>query len=200
LSGCVKIANGTEAVPPPADGRVFIYRIDASDRVSFANEAWYEFARENGAASLNAAAVIGQPLGGFLSDEETRHLFEVLIQKVRRTRMTMVFPYRCDSPDRRRFLELTVVPFLPAEVEFRSRLVREERREPVSLLATETARTDEYLSMCGWCKKVHLPDDRWAEVEEAVRELDLFAKPYQPQITHTICPQCGAAFSRWRNV
>ena len=194
----VTTAKKTEAgLPPPPDHRVFVYRIDARDRLMSANEDWYAFARENGVYALAAADVIGQSLDNFLCDEETKHLFEILIQKVRRTLRTMVLPYRCDSPDCRRFMELTVVPQASAEVEFHSRIIRQEWREPVRLLAKETVRTDEKLVMCGWCKKIRMPDDRWIEVEAAVGELELFAAPRLPQISHGICPQCSAAISHW---
>ena len=43
---------------------MFIHRIDAHDRIRFANEHWYEFARENGADGLHAGAVEGRPLWG----------------------------------------------------------------------------------------------------------------------------------------
>ncbi|HTH46985.1 MAG TPA: hypothetical protein VMB21_05700 [Candidatus Limnocylindria bacterium] len=191
--------KATEGGVIPPDHRVFIYRIDAQDRVSFANGDWYAFARENGASELTASALIGRPLSDFLCHTETKHLLEILIQKVRRTQMTMVLPYRCDSPDCRRFMELTVLPLPQSEVEFRSRILREERREAVRLLGADTARTEASLTMCGWCKKIALPDGRWEEVEVAVAELDLFAAPSLPQIFHDICPQCGAAFSRWRH-
>ncbi|MGQ9666509.1 MAG: PAS domain S-box protein [Anaerolineae bacterium] len=44
--------------------------------------------------------------------------------------------------------------------------------------------------MCSWCKRIQLSEGRWAEVEEAIRDLHLFDKYPVPQISHGICPEC----------
>lgn len=179
------------------DRRTFVHRINARDRISFANEDWYAFARENGGDSLTPANLIGRHLFDFLCHEETKHLFDVLIQQVRRTGRTMVFPFRCDSPDYRRFMELTVNRHQQGEVEFCSRILWKERRVPMKLLASDVVRSDERLIMCGWCKRVALPEGRWAEVEVAVSEMGLFAKPKLPRIVQGICPRCSTTVSHW---
>ncbi len=176
------------------DKREFIYRVDASDRIIFANAAWYDFARENGDTALQPERVIGGSLWDFICNTETRHLFEVLLKRVRATGQPVTLPYRCDSPDCRRFLELEITRPAPQEIEFCSRILREERREPVRLLEDSVERTDELLVMCGWCKKVALPDNRWAEVEEAVKALQLFDAPRLPRISHGMCQGCHVAF------
>lgn len=61
-------------------------------------------------------------------------------------------------------------------------------------MTNEVERTDAMLIMCGWCKKVALPDDRWVEVEEAVKVLQLFDAPRLPRISHGICRECLDAF------
>jgi hypothetical protein len=179
-----------------ADGREFIYRIDPHDRIVFANENWYDFARENGAKTLDAHAVIGRSLWDFIGDPETRHLFGILLQKVRDKGGSVTFPYRCDSPDYRRFMELKILLQPGHEIEFRSRILRLEQRDRVRLMEEDMARTREFLVMCGWCKKVRMPGSRWVEVESAVQELNLFGAPRLPRVSHGICESCSAAFHR----
>ena len=175
-----------------ADRRCFIYRVDAQDRILSANDEWFAFARENGARELDHSTVIGQSLLGFLCNTETQHLFDILLKKVRVTGDTVSLSYRCDSPDCRRCMELELVPKRDAEVEFRSRIVQQEFREPVRMLE-EVERSDELLKMCGWCKKIAMPDKRWVEVEEAVDALNLFAAVRVPKISHGICEECHSA-------
>ena len=179
-----------------ADPREFIYRVDAQNRLTDANAAWYDFARENGSHALDSGSVIGCSLWDFISDPETRHLFEIVLTKVRRTGKPVTLSYRCDAPDLRRFMELEIRPGAEAAVEFCSRIVRQETRPHVSLLDDTAARADTFLAMCAWCKKVALPDDSWVEVEQAVEHLKLFEGPVLPQISHSICPPCKSEIDR----
>lgn len=180
------------AVTGLVDQRVFTYRVDAQNRILSANKDWFDFARENCAETLDPAAVIDEPIQKFISNEETKHIFDVLLEKVRATGETLVVPYRCDSPECRRFMELELVPKPKDEVEFRSRIVRQEFRAPVRLLES-VEHNDEFLTMCGWCKKIALTEDCWVEVEEAIEALKLFAETRLPKISHSICPACKTA-------
>ncbi len=174
------------------DEREFIYRVNAENRITFANAEWYDFARENGDTDLSPDAVIGSLIWKFICNAETRHLFDVVLSKVRGTGESVTLPYRCDSPGCRRFMELRIAKLGSGDVEFRSRIVRLEHRARVRLMENETERTAELLVMCGWCKKVVMPDERWVEVEDAISELELFHTRRLPGISHGICSDCGA--------
>jgi PAS fold len=178
------------------DTREFIYRVDAQNRLTDANAAWYDFARENGSHALDSESVIGCPLWDFISDQETRHLFQIVLAKVRQTGRPVTLSYRCDAPDLRRFMQLEIRPLAEAGVEFCSRIVRQESRPHVALLDDTAPRTDTFLNMCAWCKKVALPDESWVEVEQAVERLKLFEEPVLPQISHGICPACKSEVDR----
>lgn len=180
----------------PEDKREFVYRIDAKTHITFANADWYDFARENGVAVLTPVTLIGKLLRDFICGAETKDLYDILLRKVRETGQPVTFPYRCDSPDRRRFMEMRITQLPDQAVEFRSRILREELRAPVRLMEDDVERTQGWLVMCGWCKKVALPDDRWVEVEEAIQVLQLFDAPRLPKISHGICTECSAAFTQ----
>ena len=77
-------------------------------------------------------------------------------------------------------------------LEFRSALLREEARPRVDLLAPDFPRTEQWLTLCAWCKKVNVAG--WVEVEEAVRQLGLFEPARLPRITHGVCPACEETF------
>ena len=185
----------TVASPTPeGDQRLFIYRLNARDEIIFVNDEWYDFARENGAQELDRQSVLQKSLWDFIDNAETRHLFEIILTKVRTEGRPKVIPYRCDTPGLRRFMELEVRLAEDGMVEFRSRIVREERRESVRLMELDVERSDELLCMCSWCKRVSLPEARWVEVEEAVEELRLFEATILPKVSHGICPACLASF------
>ena len=171
-----------------SDTRVFTYRIDAGDRISHVSPEWLEFAAENGAEQLAQPGLVGKPLWPFIAGLETQHLYDVILKKVRTASAVIGFSYRCDAPHLRRYMEMVVRPCDAGGVEFISRVERETPREPVPLLATTAARSDQMIRMCGWCKKVAMPE--WVEVEDAVRLLGLFEQNCMPQITHTMCEGC----------
>lgn len=166
----------------------FVYLVDAEDRITFVDENWLAFAGENGPPKLTAETVIGQPLWNFVSEITTRHIYQLLMGRVRTSGLPVCIPFRCDSPDRRRFMELQINPLPAGALELRSRLFREEERRYVALLDAAIPRSKQMVSMCAWCKKVKVAD--WVEVEAAVHELGMFAERSVPLISHVTCPAC----------
>ncbi|UCF37110.1 MAG: hypothetical protein JSU96_20360, partial [Acidobacteriota bacterium] len=67
-------------------------------------------------------------------DSETLALYIELANRVRTTGLPISFPYRCDSPDCRGFMEMKISPCSANEIEFTSTLIREEYRERQPLL------------------------------------------------------------------
>ena len=126
-----------------------------------------------------------------IADPQTRHIYTLLIDRVREEGREARFNYRCDSPHCRRFMEMRINHIRTLDqVEFSSRVLRLERREPVNLIDFSLdKRSSEILNMCSWCKAV-LVDQAWVEVELAVERLGLLADPVLPQISHGMCPDC----------
>lgn len=173
-----------------SDGREFIHWVDASNRIIWVNEAWQDFARENQVGYL-VNMMAGKPLlWSFISGLGMRYLFEAMLAKVRQDKGPLSLPFRCDAPDRRRFMEMKMQLVENGVVVFSNRILRLEFREPVSLLSDEVARDERFLCSCSWCKKIELSGSNWLEVEDAVRVLNLFTEKTLPKITHGICPRC----------
>jgi hypothetical protein len=178
----------------------FVYRIDANDIVIFVDHNWLAFAQENDARFLIDPAGWHQSLWKFITGLETRYLYRMMIEKVRTTGKVMSIPFRCDSPGRRRFMEMHIVPLPEHQVEFRSHILRQERRASVRLLDGSRVRSSDLITMCSWCKRVKVPPESWEEVEEAVKDLDLFGASRLPQITHGMCPLCHDFYrTEWLN-
>ncbi len=177
------------------DRRVFVHRVDSDGRLKSVNDAWLAFAAENG-WHTSTSEVLGSPLMAYISDPETRHIYHLLIEQVRKDGRPACFSYRCDSPDCRRLMEMRIHHDRALDqVEFRSRVLRVERRDPVALLKSGPAeRSGALLTVCSWCKAVQT-DDAWVEVEQAVKRLGLLAAQALPQISHGICPACSERMS-----
>jgi ActR/RegA family two-component response regulator len=175
----------------PRTAEVCAYKIDRSGVISWVNDAWLSFARENGWA-VARQDVIGTKLTTHIADLETRYLHSLIAERMREQHRPLRLDFRCDSPTRRRFMRMEIIyDRFADEIEYRSWLLREEVRAPVALLDSRNAnRADTRLAVCGWCNRVEA-DGRWVEVEVAVDLLGLFGDSPLPQLQHVICPMCS---------
>ncbi len=188
--------EGTSAVMPmnlsvsPSHMEICTYELDLEYQILAVDKGWSDFAVANGASELGSpSGWKGRSVLSFIADAETVHIYKLLFQHVLNTQKPIVVPIRCDAPDLRRFLELTISFRPPSRFHIESRLVRSEPRNPVALLDQGQPRNLKQLRMCGWCKAVD-DDGDWVEVEAAVVSMRLFEQEILPQVTHTICPAC----------
>lgn len=179
--------HSTEGTPPGHSSEI-LYRLNNEDQIIFVNNAWDQFASANEGGHLAGGQVLRRCLWDFIADSTTQQLYRDVLKRVRSGRPVR-FGFRCDSPDRRRLMEMDILPKDNRAVEFRTRTVSEEGREPQLLLDVHQSRSDELLRMCSWCKKVDIGGD-WTEVEEAVARLRLFEQAVLPNLTHGICETC----------
>jgi hypothetical protein len=107
----------------------------------------------------------------------------------------MRFNFRCDAPEYRRHMEMTIARRDGGELQFETRIVREEERRRQQLLDWRAPRAGGLLRICGWCKRVDVGEGRWGEVEEAVTALRLFERPSLPMLTHGMCEPCFKTMS-----
>ena len=166
------------------------YRVDESDIITWVSGEWLEFARANAAGHLTVETVVGRSLWDFVTGDEIRRLYHLLFARVRTAGIPVSVPFRCDSPEARRFMQLHVTPGDVGSLELTAHLVSEERREHVPLLDAAVPRTSEFVTVCTWCRRVLLAFDEWVEPEIAMNRLGLLAQSLPPQITHGACPAC----------
>jgi len=177
----------------PLDQRRFIWSIDAADKLVHVNDDWLAFAQENSAPQLTASLVLNQPIWRFIQGEEASYLYQQIFRRVQVGVSPVTFPFRCDSPDCRRFMEMKLSLLPDGGIEFISHLLREEWRDPIDLLDASRDRSGEFITVCSWCKKIHMPERGWGEIEAAIAALDLFGHRPMPRLTHTICDSCRGA-------
>ncbi|MDJ0785199.1 MAG: hypothetical protein QNK05_00235 [Myxococcota bacterium] len=168
----------------------FDYEIDADDRLTAVSDAWLAFARDNQAAALTREAVLDEPLWRFIVGTSTRHLYELLFDEVRSRGRRFVLPMRCDSPWRRRFMELEIEPGRNDFIRLRCRLLREEERAAHPLLDPSSPRSADTVEACSFCKRLRANDESWLDLEAAIVSGDLLDRVPQPQLTHVVCPDC----------
>jgi hypothetical protein len=173
--------------------RRFIWIIDDADKIVHVNDDWLAFAGENTAPQLTAFSVLNQPIWRFIQGQETSYLYKQIFSRVRAGVSPVKFPFRCDSPNCRRFMEMQLSLLSGNAIEFISHILREEWREPIDLLDASRDRSGEFLKICSWCKRIDIPGQGWGEIETAIDALDLFDHHSMPRMTHTICDACHEA-------
>jgi len=177
----------------PLDHRSFIWIIDDADKIVHVNNDWLAFAGENTAPQLTASSVLDQTIWRFIQGQEIIYLYEQIFARVRAGKSPVKFPFRCDSPDCRRFMEMKLSLLAGDAIQFMAQILRQEWRDPVDLLDASRDRSGEFLKICSWCKKINIPGQGWGEIEAAIEALDLFAHHSMPRMTHTICDACYSA-------
>lgn len=165
-----------------------VYRLNQQNEITFVNDEWNVFAVANDGVHLVRDKVLSRKLWDYISDPATGQLYVNLLKRVRAGRTTQ-YNYRCDSPSLRRFMTMDVTPLPDGGVEFRTRPVRLEPRDPQALLDSKTPRSDRLIEACGWCRKIRVGNE-WLEVEAAVPALKLFEQDPMPMMTHGLCEAC----------
>lgn len=180
-----------DQLPEKPYSQIIIYQIDESDLITYVSDNWNQFAQDNNAAENTfQPCVLNKPIWNFIVDLETRHLYKILVNKVRSTGTIIRVPFRCDSPGSRRFMIMTINPLSGNNIELLSHVLRIEFRDSVQILDKNSTRSNAMITMCSFCKKIAVAKNKWEEAEEAIRILHLFDSASMPQITHGLCPDC----------
>ena len=174
----------------PQDKRRFIWVIDDADSIIHVNDAWLAFAQENDAPELTEDRVLNHSLWSFIVGQDTSYIYKQIFDRVRKGTKSPVIPFRCDAPDRRRFMEMHLSLLPDNAIQFLAVILHQEPRQSVDFLGTPVDRSGELVEICSWCKKVFIPELGWRELEEAIEPLNLFEPGSMPRMTHTICPTC----------
>lgn len=200
-------ALGVESLLDGLDGIAFVTD-GAGTIVAIGQSHWNAFAKANDGENLcDGRGVLGQSVFSFITGEAVSELyrrwFEVVLSgRAPRARVLT----RCDSPNVRRELMVTITPLLRAPgnigaVLFQSQTLSEEVRPKISLFdfAAERRRLSRQgalpvLAMCSYCQNVNFPigssedDGAWISAERYYRQ----GGQTDVRISHGICPQCFA--------
>ena len=175
-----------------------MYQLDPNDVIVSVSDDWLAFARENGASELDADAVVGKSLWGFIPDEPARSFYRDVFGTVRATDQPVVVSYRCDSPTLRRFMRLEVRHHTGCGIDLKSILVRVEPCDRQVLIDAKAERSNICITMCSCCKHVFIEPHGWLPLDEASRRSGLYLASKRPQIRYEVCPACKVLAARQR--
>ena len=91
---------------------------------------------------------------------------------------------------------MTITPEDDGAVRFRSVMLFEEERPPVSLLDPDTARDERVapIEVCNWCGRGR-DDSAWIDIEVLVRDRRMLEDDALPAVVNGICDDCREEMS-----
>ena len=153
-----------------------------------------QFAIENEAKRLSDG-VIGTSLWDHIDGVDVAQVYRDLLWRVRTKMVSASFPFRCDSPECYRRMQLAVIPLDSGRVEFHAILCSEgPHAQTIELLRhSHSVESESCMRICAWCKAVAI-DGIWKPLEEAVELTACLLQEPFPRLTHTICDSCFAVY------
>lgn len=166
--------------------------------VAVGRDGWDESARETGAAS--ASRILGRNLYDLIVGETVREAYRRVHRAVLEGKRRWVsFEYRCDAPDLRRDMRMSVSRFTRGGVNFllhQSQMVASSPRPWMSLFEAErivemarAAAGLPIVHLCSFCQRVAWPEakrDSWIAPEDYYRS----GGPAEVRVSHGVCPSC----------
>lgn len=145
--------------------------------------------------------IIGKPLLEFICDDVTRMYVTTMIDSVRIIPQTLFRPYRCDSPEMKRFMQMIITPEDNGWVRVSHELLRCEPLKKTVRFKTKIHEQNSILKKrnfvhykiefvrCSLCNRLRtLGTDKWQEADnltiEKSNSLNLI------QVVYGICPDC----------
>lgn len=171
------------------------YCVDADDLLIEVDALWLAFARENGAAELTAASVLGRSLWDFMEGAAIRAVYEVIHKRVRSSGKSAAFPFRCDSPTLKRYMRMTITCAKADQLTYESHILRVEPQRLQVVLDANQQRSESFLTICSCCKKAMLESVGWLEIEDLALAVGILESDNIPQLCHSICPDCFKTMS-----
>ncbi len=160
------------------------YVINSEEVIIEVSNNWDEFAIDNDGESVLSDKVVGKSLWEFINGDTTRIWLETLIKYVKHFGETISRPYRCDSPDLKRFMQLEVKKLESGIIELTHTVISTEKRPAPIYFNPSTAGSSKVTKRCSMCSRIYNGKD-WIEA-------DLFHLANNREITviYTICEDC----------
>lgn len=135
---------------------IYRYEIDETDRICDVDDQWLAFAVQNGAGELTRDAVVGQSVHRYMAGWSVCELYATLFGKLRQRRSSATFPFRCDSPDLKRYMQMEISPGTNGHLMLAGRMLHSIARPRIPLLDPKTRHNGEWQIICSLCRRIPL--------------------------------------------
>jgi hypothetical protein len=165
------------------------YWIDESDIIRKVDDYWDLTLEDPTAQRVKSQAIIGKPLFDFICDDITRMYVRTLLQSVRLLSRSLRRPYRCDSPNEKRYMEMIITLEDNGLISVTHELLRTEPIFiPVAFHTIEKPKKkllDNYNIHCSLCNRLRLQNSgNWQEIDTIEPEIKAL------NVVYGVCDDC----------
>ena len=178
-----------------ADRSAIYYKVDADDRIVEVGGGWDRFACQNDGSGAVADRVLGTRVYAHVKGEVCKTFVRTKLDAVRQLGKPIVRPYRCDSADCKRYMEMQISPQRLGGLLLEHRLVRREPLERQIRFVFSPAARRSSLLRCSMCSRVRLAG-QWREPELVAKHLPAPAPAGAASVhavIYSVCADCKAA-------
>jgi hypothetical protein len=168
-----------------------IRRVDEDWDRAMNSESWTDRAASH--------SIVGKPLFDFICDDVTRMYIATMVESVRVLPRTLFRPYRCDTPDFKRFMMMTITPEDDGLVRVSHELLRTEPMAKKVLFKTvspsdqrtsaafqsKMATLSIHIIRCSLCNRIcKLGQNDWQEADSVAVTSETI------RVVYGLCPSC----------
>lgn len=147
------------------------------------SDGWSDFACKNGSEDI-AKIAIGTSLWDVIHDESMRHFYRALITELRLNNSSALsFPFRCDSPDTERIMQMIVDLEDDGQISFTSITVEQ------NALKKKTLHKVQHIEICSRCSNIHTHCG-WVDIRGALDGVEILRNIPHFSINLRKCPIC----------
>ncbi len=166
--------------------QTLIYEVDKGGIIVSIDGPWDNFSRSNGSAAATKEKTIGRSLFEIIKGPGVVHVYRMMHDVLfSNPAKPVAFAYRCDAPDKRRFMKMEM-KVSGERIVYRSTI---EKEEPVSppLVLDYDALGEKIVVLCSLCKDFRYPGEssEWHPVERLFETV-----PEAFAVSHSVCPSC----------
>ncbi len=175
-----------------APGPTTSYVLDAEDHIIDVCSNWDAFAQANGAQGLTHGRVLGRRLQEFVTGPDTRMFVELMLKSARLSQEPVIRPYRCDSPELRRQMEMTMTSLGGGVLRLDHRLLSTAANKVPVRVAGQTRLAPRLVKRCSMCNRLRADDGQWVEGDDHPASL----LPPAVAVFYGICGSCRPVMQR----
>ncbi len=149
---------------------------------------WDIFANLNDGNSATTNNVIGKSIYSFIYDKETINWLKKIILLVKTYHEPIIKIYRCDSPNLKRFMEMSVSNIDKNIIVVYHRVLRVENIEKVIYFET-TDSLNSSVKRCSICNKLRI-NHKWYEIENIPNSFFDNLKELKLKVFYGVCSKC----------
>lgn len=128
------------------------YILDKEDRILSVSGPWDQFAYQNDGVNARASDVCGRSIWDFIVGDEARMWLNAIFQIARVRNANVERPYRCDSPEVKRFMRMRIVPCEGGALRIEHEVLgMEERSIPVYIRYGPSKDMENIRIRCSFC-------------------------------------------------